>query len=67
VSHTQGKAPFFKKYDELEALRVRLFALGLIGETPDGIGFGNLSLRAGKGSFFITATQTGKRSKLLPD
>jgi len=67
VSHTQEQAPYFEEYDKLEALRARLFALGLIGETPDGIGFGNLSFRVDEGSFFITATQTGKQAQLLED
>jgi len=67
VSHTQEQAPYFEEYDALEALRVRLFALGLIGETPDGIGFGNLSFRVNKKSFFITATQTGKQAQLSQD
>jgi len=67
VSHTQGQAPRFEEYDKLEALRARLFALGLIGETPDGIGFGNLSLRVNGKSCFITATQTGKQAQLSQD
>ncbi|MCB1171697.1 MAG: class II aldolase/adducin family protein [Leptospiraceae bacterium] len=49
---------------ELIAARNRLFARGLIGVYPDGISFGNLSLRAshpgdGHPGFFITGTQTG--------
>jgi len=32
VSHSQGEAPDFTGYAELEALRARLFALGLIGK-----------------------------------
>ena len=46
------------RFFEIEELRVRLFALGLIG-IADGIGFGNISQRASKKSFVITGTQTG--------
>jgi ribulose-5-phosphate 4-epimerase/fuculose-1-phosphate aldolase len=67
VSHSQGEAPHFAEYAELEALRTRLFSLGLIGETSDGIGYGNISKRTDKHSFFITATQTGKQAHLTQD
>ena len=68
VEHRHEAAPDFPQYAELEALRSRLFALGLIGETPDGIGYGNLSLRYNNSpSFFITATQTGKEPNLTQD
>ena len=68
VSHTQIATPEFTAFNDLEALRCRLFALGLIGETPDGIGYGNLSFRnKGERSFTITATQTGKQPKLKPN
>ncbi|MDQ6980928.1 MAG: class II aldolase/adducin family protein [Ghiorsea sp.] len=68
VSHTQIPTLEFTTFPDLEALRCRLFALGLIGETPDGIGYGNLSFRnKGERSFTITATQTGKQPKLKPN
>lgn len=64
IEHETTTSPEFSNYNELEALRTRLFALGLIGEL-DGIGYGNLSMRAEeKKSFFITATQTGKQASL---
>ncbi len=67
VQHHNTKTPGFSQYAELEALRSRLFALGLIGETPNGIGYGNLSFRnKGEREFTITATQTGKQPKLQP-
>ncbi len=67
VQHRSTKTPDFAQYTELEALRCHLFALGLIGETPDGIGYGNLSFRnQGKREFAITATQTGKQPTLNP-
>ena len=67
VSHTQIPTPAFAAFPDLEALRCRLFTLGLIGETPGGIGYGNLSFRhQGEHEFTITATQTGKQPTLNP-
>ncbi len=64
IEHQTAAAPLFSGYDELEALRKRLFALGLIGE-KEGIGYGNLSMRLeGSKSFFVTATQTGNMQSL---
>jgi len=65
IEHSEiDTPPKFSGYGELEALRRRLFSLGLIGE-KNGIGYGNLSTRAGNSNaFFITATQTGDRQKL---
>jgi len=64
IEHQTESAPDFPEYKALEALRKRLFALGLIGE-KEGIGYGNLSMRSDKPhSFFITATQTGNISSL---
>ncbi|MDX8387496.1 MAG: class II aldolase/adducin family protein [Ghiorsea sp.] len=68
VEHTFEKAPPFTDYVNIEALRSRLFALGLIGETSDGIGYGNLSQRVEQTkSFFITSTQTGKLNTLTKE
>ena len=65
IEHQTAATPLFSGYEELEALRRRLFALGLIGE-KDGIGYGNLSMRTDRAkSFFITATQTGREQTLL--
>ena len=64
IEHQTENTPPFSGYEELEALRTRLFTLGLIGE-KDGIGYGNLSMRhEGPKSFFITATQTGRKYTL---
>ena len=65
--HTTKNAPEFNDYEILEALRSRLFTLGLIG-VQDGIGYGNISARQrSKNSFFITATQTGELSSLTDE
>ena len=67
IEHQTTATPFFSDYEELEALRRRLFSLGLIGE-KNGIGYGNISMRyKGSKSFFITATQTGNQQRLTKE
>ena len=44
--------------------RLRLYELGLIGMYPDGIGFGNLSVRTERHSFVITGSATGQFAAL---
>jgi len=64
VEHPPTKGEIFDGYAQLEALRARLYALGLVGE-KDGIGYGNISMRdKSDGSFYITATQTGDKKSL---
>jgi len=64
IEHQRQDTPLFSGYEQLEALRTRLFSLGLIGE-KDGIGYGNLSMRDKNSKpFFITATQTGRKQTL---
>ena len=46
------------QFIEIEEVRRRLFALGLIG-VSNGIGYGNISQRVDRDSFVITGTQTG--------
>ncbi len=53
-SLTQGRI------ENLNLARNRLYDLGFIGVDDDGIGFGNISIRNGKGNqFIISGTQTG--------
>lgn len=48
-----------KKLKEINELRNKLFKLGLIGAYPDGVGFGNISIRQGNlMHFIITGTAT---------
>ena len=62
-----GDAPAAADIAELTACRQRLFAQGLIGVYPDGIGYGNLSARIRSSHrFFITGTQTGAKPSLAP-
>ena len=50
---------------QLENARTMLYELRLIGMYPDGIGFGNISVRSGESSsFFITGSATGQFPKL---
>jgi hypothetical protein len=50
---------------QLESARTKLYELGLIGAYPDGIGFGNISVRTDEGkSFIITGSATGQFAKL---
>ena len=49
-----------KQIKELNRWRQKLYQLGLIGVYPDGIGFGNISIRIGRSEqFIISGTQTG--------
>lgn len=51
---------------ELDRWRDRLYGLRLIGSTPDGIGYGNMSTRYGK-EFIITGSGTGVFPKLTAE
>lgn len=54
-----GAVPDSAALEELNRTRTALFDLGLIGVLPDGIGFGNLSLRSAGLQFVISASATG--------
>ena len=52
-------------FAQLESARTMLYALGLIGMYPDGIGFGNISVRKDESkSFIISGSATGGFSGL---
>jgi L-ribulose-5-phosphate 4-epimerase len=52
-------------FTQLETARAQLYELGLIGMYPDGIGFGNISVKFGESkSFIITGSATGQFAKL---
>lgn len=52
-------------FGQLETSRTKLYELGLIGMYPDGIGFGNISVRLGESTaFVITGSATGQFTKL---
>ena len=48
----------------LEKYRTDLYQLGLIGMYPDGIGFGNISVRSSPTAFYITGSATGQIASL---
>jgi len=53
--------------EQLNRARTTLFDLGLIGAYPNGIGYGNLSLRTSGQQFLITGSATGATRRLQPD
>ncbi len=60
--------PSWHEVSTLNAWRERLFDLGLIGAYPDGIGFGNVSLRcANPTQFIVTASGVGGIRSLRRD
>ena len=61
-----GEVPHSAALDELNRVRTALFDLGLIGVLPDGIGYGNLSIRTGGQQFVISASATGADRVLSP-
>lgn len=60
ISRVPCDPPAEETIAAINRVRTELFDQGCIGITPDGIGFGNLSIRHGENdSFYITATRTG--------
>ncbi|MCB9030623.1 MAG: class II aldolase/adducin family protein [Deltaproteobacteria bacterium] len=55
------------KIDLLLQCRQSLYDHNLIGSYPDGIGFGNISIRESGNRFYISGTQTGSLPKLTQD
>ena len=62
-----GQVPYSAALTHLNAARSTLFELGLIGAYPDGIGYGNLSLREEGVRFVISASATGAEPTLRLD
>lgn len=53
---------------KLNAWRDKLYTLKLVGVTPEGIGYGNLSIRSkNNNQFIITGSSTGKFTTLGPE
>ena len=63
---TETGPPRHDRLSELDSLRTRLWDRGWIGATPEGVGFGNLSLRDHGSTFIITGTATGADRVLGP-
>lgn len=63
--HWNQKAPFtLNELKDLMKWRNFLYEHGLIGMYPDGIGFGNVSIRHYDNQFFITGSATGHIANL---
>lgn len=62
-----GAVPASAALEELNQCRTALFELGLIGVLPDGIGYGNLSVRNAGLQFVISASATGAHRVLRMD
>ena len=54
----------FSEIETLNNWRDKLYALGLVGENTDGIGYGNISRRYKGNTFIISGTATGKIQQL---
>ena len=59
LSMTDGDIPKHPDWEKLNEARGSLHQLGLIGTYPNGIGFGNASMRNSGLQFIITGTATG--------
>ena len=64
--HVPMELSEFDGLTDLNHYRTRLVELGLIGLEPNGIGFGNISIRSAQhaGQFYITGSGTGKLPNL---
>ncbi len=51
-------------FEELNSIRKKLFEQNMIGELPNGIGFGNISIRIKNNSFLISGSGTGGKENL---
>jgi len=58
--HTIAPAIDAPHWKELNDARTRLHQLGLVGVLPNGVGFGNLSIRIRENEFLISGTATGE-------
>jgi hypothetical protein len=67
ADHWSAPAVEPPSWKELNEARTRLYDLGLIGVLPNGVGFGNVSVRLQDGEFLITGTATGGRRVLTPN
>jgi len=62
-----AKIASFAGFKELYRCRRKLIDLGMVGIDPNGVGFGNLSVRDGATSaFYITGSGTGEIADLAP-
>lgn len=55
----EGECDSQERISKINVVRDKLYSLGLIGAYPDGIGFGNISIRGSDLEFLITGSATG--------
>lgn len=68
VHLTQGPPPAAAQLERINAVRTELHDLGLIGILPNGIGYGNVSVRADNSdAFVVSGTATGAARILTPE
>jgi ribulose-5-phosphate 4-epimerase/fuculose-1-phosphate aldolase len=67
AEHTMAPPIEAPQWAELNDARTKLHRLGLIGVLPNGVGFGNLSIRLRENEFLISGTATGALPVLGPD
>jgi ribulose-5-phosphate 4-epimerase/fuculose-1-phosphate aldolase len=68
--YTPATEPFHWQefnWEELNETRTGLHDLGLIGVLPNGVGYGNVSIRVQGDQFLISGTATGATRVLSPD
>jgi ribulose-5-phosphate 4-epimerase/fuculose-1-phosphate aldolase len=63
---TRADIAFFDALSELNACRRKLVDQHLLGVYPNAVGFGNVSVRDGRTSFYITGSATGGLAALTP-
>jgi len=66
AEHSEAPAVEPPGWAELNKARTRLRDLGLIGMYPNGVGYGNVSIRVTGDEFLITGTATGDGATLSP-
>jgi len=66
AEHNPGPPPDAPNLKALNDARTKLYKLGLLGVTKDGIGYGNLSIRYKGNQFIISGTATGTLPELSP-
>ncbi len=64
---TDGAIPELEGFEELNRCRTELFDLRLLGIYPDGIGYGNVSMRVDATRFIITGSATGALRELTKE
>ncbi|MCL2265413.1 MAG: class II aldolase/adducin family protein [Treponema sp.] len=64
ASHENSPVPRTPVWEQLNETRTKCFNLGLVGVYPNGIGYGNLSVRFSGDQFIISGTATGAKQVL---